>query len=1049
MGGAKGGGKSCWLVMEAFAYGLEHEGATIYLFRETYDDLEANLVAEWKKRVPPELYKYHETKHIATLYNGTVIFFRYVRDRKDAEQYDGRSIDFIGVDELTKHEEASIQQLLSCLRSPKGFPPRFRATGNPGGIGHCLPYGDVLTPDRGWVDIKDLCVGDRIYAVDENQELVATTVGQTHKHMYNGDLWQAKCRGLEILCTPYHRIAKKGGVVGDRGRRYSLVPAEELPGQAYIIRTVQYHGEPIQEFTVPYNDNVQKRRLQQPQTITGNQYAELMGWFLSEGSATYTDKHKFFSVAQNKAEMRKKIKTLLDDCKFSYIENSQAYEIYSPDWSLYMKQFGKCRDKYIPRQILEANQEQLKLFFNAAMNGDGVWVSEHSGQYYTISHKLADGMSEVALKLGYAVYVSSRYRENREGKHYCVNFKSNQTTELITGQHRYSVGTRVKKPKNVTVVPFNGYVYDIGVPDYHTFVVRQNGSVWVSGNSWVKKRYINPTNKGKKTYIDDVTGNEIGFIPATVYDNEAIMQNDPAYVRRLENLPPKKRQAFLHGDWDMYDGQAFEEWDPDIHVVEPFDIPDYCYRWIGVDNGHTDPFAWYWYFVDENGFVYIYREFTRERSDPKLTYTEQAQEVLRLSTNLKTEGGMPTRVREPIGMVYAGHDAFTTHPLAPGKTIAYFYQKAGLSPIMKSIPDRKLRKAVWHEYLHPFEWQGKMVSKVRIFNTCEKLIETLPQLSEDEKDPEKVAECTFDHWYDGCLVADTVVHTTKGSYRIEDLVGREGQLYCYDLESGKATISDYYEVRPTRQNADIYEVELEDGRTIQATGDHLILTSNGWKEAHSLTESDRIVDIGSVLTDTSPNEGLFKRLSDTQVEFDGYVFTKNKQTGYYLSSNAVKNGRRMRLHRYVWEYFNGEAPGDYDIHHIDGDRENNHPYNLTIMPGARHKRLHFREASMLPEKIAKWPEIRQMGSDSHKTPEARVKQAKRSKQQWEARKQEPPRVLTCQICGSEYETYHTGDSYFCSKKCKAKDFRERFKREHGYGYHRNFPKSGGGQVASG
>jgi len=416
-GGAKGGGKTCAMVMEALAYGLEYPGATVYFFRETYDDLEANIVAEWKKRVPQEIYKYHETKHIATLYNGTKYFFRYVRDKRDSEQYDGRSIDAIFVDELTKHEEATIQQLLSCLRSPLGFPPRFRASCNPGGIGH----------------------------------------------------------------------------------------------------------------------------------------------------------------------------------------------------------------------------------------------------------------------------------------------------------------------------------------------------------AWVKKRYINPTNKGKKEYRDEVTNNRIAFIPATVYDNHAIMTNDPAYVRRLENLPEKKKQAFLHGDWDMYDGQAFEEFDLDIHVIEPFDIPLHWYRWRSVDNGHTDPFAWYWFAVDETGFVYIYREFTREKFHPKLTYTEQAEQVLQLSRHKKYQEGEPIIYEEPVGITFAGHDAFATHPMAAGKTIAYYYMQAGLTPIVKSIPDRAMRKAVWHEYLFPFEKDGKMVAKVRIFNTCEKLIETLPQLSEDEKDPEKVEECSFDHWYDGAGYGLVSYHANKSS----------------------------------------------------------------------------------------------------------------------------------------------------------------------------------------------------------------------------------------------------------------------------------------------
>lgn len=135
-GGSKGGGKSCALVMECLAYCLENKGATAYLFRETYDDLEANLVQEWKQKVPKELYEYSESKHIASLRNGSRVLFRYISNDEDADGYQGRSIDFIGIDELTKHSEKAVQVLLSCLRSPKGFKPLFRGTCNPGGKGH-------------------------------------------------------------------------------------------------------------------------------------------------------------------------------------------------------------------------------------------------------------------------------------------------------------------------------------------------------------------------------------------------------------------------------------------------------------------------------------------------------------------------------------------------------------------------------------------------------------------------------------------------------------------------------------------------------------------------------------------------------------------------------------------------------------------------------------------------------------------------------------------------------------------------------------------------
>lgn len=135
-GGAKGGGKSAALVMDALKYALDHAGALIYLFRESYDDLESNLIREWKTKVPRELYEYSETKHIARLINGSEVIFRYIANDADAKGYDGRSMDYVGVDELTKHSKEAITVLLSCLRSPKGFPPRFRGTCNPGNKGH-------------------------------------------------------------------------------------------------------------------------------------------------------------------------------------------------------------------------------------------------------------------------------------------------------------------------------------------------------------------------------------------------------------------------------------------------------------------------------------------------------------------------------------------------------------------------------------------------------------------------------------------------------------------------------------------------------------------------------------------------------------------------------------------------------------------------------------------------------------------------------------------------------------------------------------------------
>lgn len=145
-GGAKGPGKSTALVVLCFLYAMKYPTSSSVLFRETYDDLEANLISEWKRWVPKALYEYNESKHTAVMKNGSIVRFRYIRNYDDAKHYDGRSFDFIGVDELTHFLEEWIQILRSCLRSAKGFPTYFRATSNPGNIGHAAVKNRYIKP---------------------------------------------------------------------------------------------------------------------------------------------------------------------------------------------------------------------------------------------------------------------------------------------------------------------------------------------------------------------------------------------------------------------------------------------------------------------------------------------------------------------------------------------------------------------------------------------------------------------------------------------------------------------------------------------------------------------------------------------------------------------------------------------------------------------------------------------------------------------------------------------------------------------------------------
>lgn len=98
------------------------------------------------------------------------------------------------------------------------------------------------------------------------------------------------------------------------------------------------------------------------------------------------------------------------------------------------------------------------------------------------------------------------------------------------------------------------------------------------------------------------------------------------------------------------------------------------------------------------------------------------------------------------------------------------------------------------------------------------------------------------HSIDACVEGATLVQTPQGAKRIDELVDTVGELYAYDIDSGEVVVAQYIHCRMTYEEAELYEVELEDGTSLKCTYDHKILTSNrGYVMACELTEDDDVV----------------------------------------------------------------------------------------------------------------------------------------------------------------------------------------------------------------
>ena len=68
-------------------------------------------------------------------------------------------------------------------------------------------------------------------------------------------------------------------------------------------------------------------------------------------------------------------------------------------------------------------------------------------------------------------------------------------------------------------------------------------------------------------------------------------------------------------------------------------------------------------------------------------------------------------------------------------------------------------------------------------------------------------------------------------------------------------------------------------------------------------------------------------------EFDDKKFYK-KENGYWWSKTYGS------MHRYIWKYYHGSIPKGYQIHHKDGNKDNNTITNLCIMSIGEHLKMH-------------------------------------------------------------------------------------------------------------
>lgn len=160
---------------------------------------------------------------------------------------------------------------------------------------------------------------------------------------------------------------------------------------------------------------------------------------------------------------------------------------------------------------------------------------------------------------------------------------------------------------------------------------------------------------------------------------------------------------------------------------------------------------------------------------------------------------------------------------------------------------------------------------------------------------------------------------------------------------------------------------------------------------------------------------------------DGINFYETKQ-GYLLGHIE---GKPKRMHIYVWEKHNGKIPKGYQIHHIDGDKENNSIENLQLVTPKEHSKHHIITNPALIEKVKKNLDYAREFANIWHGSNAGNKWHKEHRKNSIGDKLERNVEKHCEICGKSFfvNSMCANKSKYCGNNCKAKALRRRRKAE--------------------
>ncbi len=284
---------------------------------------------------------------------------------------------------------------------------------------------------------------------------------------------------------------------------------------------------------------------------------------------------------------------------------------------------------------------------------------------------------------------------------------------------------------------------------------------------WLKEWFVDPAPEGNTILKIKVTNPETGevrhktrlFLPAKLDDNpdKAFVQG---YKFKLLGKPAHMRARYLYGDWDAMEGGFFEDdWNPSVHVIEPFKIPRDWPKFRAQDWGYKSQGVMGWFAMDPDENLYMFYEFNfrlmKDEACADRTIEIEKQFGFWNKTERKSRltGVADTQLWEERG--------------DSGKSKAAVFAAKGVywQPADKSDMQRNAERIT----VRLRDYDKNKPPGLLVFNNCKKTIQMFAAIGIDENDSTVVdKKSPLKHWFDVVAYACARASRGRGSIVMDD-----------------------------------------------------------------------------------------------------------------------------------------------------------------------------------------------------------------------------------------------------------------------------------------